>query len=768
MNWQGCVRSFANRLGLKKRLPHFIVFGLVALVYAADGFETFELHLMDIRFELSERQANGGIVLVAIDAKSLRELDTWPWPRNYYIDVLKNLHGAGADRIAFEIDFSSRTDDSVDAALGRAFAEVADASGQRVILPIFKQFENPAAEDRKLAYTAPLPVFSNVTDQAFTNVRPGADSLIRKMATAHAWKDGPVVTLPALLAGLGPDDPRFFYIDFGIDPASIPQISFADVFAGRFDGAAVMGKKVVIGATAVEMGDQLAVPRYGALPGPVLEALAYESLVQDRAIQRVAPVPILIVGVLIAILGGPWLAAVRWRKGLTALAVSTVVVSALSVAMQRGLAVSLDIAPWIALLIFSYLFGLVRNIDRQAIRIFISGMAVSHTRAVMNGMIEKNLDGIFVVGFDGKIEVFNAAAAKMFRRRATDVIGKKVSLLFPPHEGFEAEGPRIARAMEKADLSIAKGKPRELSILRLGGTTLPVEVVISETELKVNSVHPLERRTERRGAFVCFFRDISERNAAQAKESELRSELAHASRLAAIGEMASGFAHELNQPLAAITNYTGGILRRVEAGNIRDPDLPRILREVSDQAQRAGEIIRRIRKFVDKEQTPKIPIAINSTIEEVVALAKGDILENDIEINLDFAENLPFTLADPVQIQQVILNLVRNGIDAICEGRPTLRWVTILTRVAEDGRVEISVSDTGIGIPASVMPHLFEPFFSTKESGMGIGLLICNTIVEEHGGTLKVESKEDVGTTISFSLPSTLQTLDLDPVGTIQ
>ena len=764
MSWQNRVRALANRLRFKKRLPHFIVFGVVTLMYVAGGFEKLEWHLMDLRFEWSGRQASGGIVLVAIDAKSIRQLDTWPWPRSYYIDVLKNLHGAGADRIAFEVDFSSRTDDSVDAALGRAFAEISEAIGNRVILPIFKQFENPVAEDRELVYTSPLPIFSEVTEPAFTNVRPGADSLIRQMATAHVWKDKPVVTLPTLLAGLGPDDPSFFYIDFGIDPASIPQISFADVFAGRFDGSKVKGKNVVIGATAVELGDQLAVPRYGALPGPVLEAMAYESLVQDRAIQRIAPVPILLLGFFISILGGPWLAAARWRKGLIALAVSTIVVLAWSIAMQRGLAVSPDIGPWVVLLVLSYLYGLVRNIDRQALRIFISGMAVAHTRAVMHGMIEKSLEGIIVVGRDGKIELLNPAAARMFCRRTADVVGEKVSILFPPYEGIEAEGPRIARAMENADLPIADGKLRELTILRPGGTTLPVEIAISETELKVNSSHPLERRTEHRGAFVCVVRDISERKAADAKEHQLRSDLAHASRLTAMGEMATGFAHELNQPLAAITNYMGGIVRRVEAGNIRDADLSRILREVSDQAHRAGAIIRRIRKFVNKEETPKVPIAINSTIEEVVALAKGDFLEHNVEINLDLADDPPFTLADPVQIQQVILNLVRNGIDAIREAKPALRWVTISTRMAENGGVEVSVSDTGTGIPASVMPHLFEPFFSTKESGMGIGLLVCNKIIEEHGGEIIVNSKEGVGTTISFTLASALDILDSEPV----
>ena len=251
-------------------------------------------------------------------------------------------------------------------------------------------------------------------------------------------------------------------------------------------------------------------------------------------------------------------------------------------------------------------------------------------------------------------------------------------------------------------------------------------------------------------------RDVTERKLSELKARKLEDDLAHVSRLNTMGEMAAGFAHELNQPLTAITNYAVGTLRRLASGRAEPDELKQVLKLIHEQAQRSGAVIRRIRVLVKKEESDRTPIDLNAAIRDAVSLLQSEAVMFNVTLKLDLAETLPPVIGDSVEIQQVALNLARNAFEAMADIDPEKRELRVTTGVTADGRPEVSVSDTGPGIDPEVLPQLFDTFFTTKKTGLGIGLSICRSIVQAHDGTLTVDGSGDAGTTFRFTLPATV------------
>jgi PAS domain S-box-containing protein len=251
------------------------------------------------------------------------------------------------------------------------------------------------------------------------------------------------------------------------------------------------------------------------------------------------------------------------------------------------------------------------------------------------------------------------------------------------------------------------------------------------------------------------FQNVTERNLAEEHARDLQAELAHVSRLSTMGEMASGLAHELNQPLAAIIAYADACQELVDSERIERAQLLEVLRSVSNQAERAGKIIHRLRSLVKKSQPVRSPIQINDAVREVAALLETETRSVGAQLRLELEDQLPSTSADFVQIQQVVLNLMRNGLDALADAEPDRRELTVSTRVGDEGQVEITIRDGGRGVTRENAARLFEPFFTTKSEGLGMGLPISRTIVEAHGGRLWLTPNPDEGMTARFVLPTT-------------
>ena len=234
--------------------------------------------------------------------------------------------------------------------------------------------------------------------------------------------------------------------------------------------------------------------------------------------------------------------------------------------------------------------------------------------------------------------------------------------------------------------------------------------------------------------------------------SQRQAELTHASRLSTVGEMASGLAHELNQPLGAICSYADACRRMLQEGHVEDTVLA--VDKIAVQARRAAEIIRRIQGFVRKQTVHETSVDVNELIRETLAMSEAEILATKVHVGLDLGGDLPQLLADPIQIQQVVLNLVRNGVDSIRQAGSGGGRLTVTTRRGADEHVLIAVHDTGVGLAAEHKARLFEPFFTTKANGMGLGLPISRSIVESHGGRLWAEAHQPCGASFFVSLPT--------------
>jgi C4-dicarboxylate-specific signal transduction histidine kinase len=238
-------------------------------------------------------------------------------------------------------------------------------------------------------------------------------------------------------------------------------------------------------------------------------------------------------------------------------------------------------------------------------------------------------------------------------------------------------------------------------------------------------------------------------NESQARRHQ--AEVAHAARLSTLGGMAAGLAHELNQPLSAVVSYARGCARRLEAGELSKEALLEVLEEISAQALRAGEVLRRIRDFL-RGESRREQVDLNELVRRALRFAEGEARRAGIRIELALApEPLPAEV-DPIEIEQVVLNLVQNGFDVMVANNGTERALAIETRRIADDTIEVAVRDTGAGIAPDVASRLFVPFFTTKRDGLGLGLSISRSIVEAHGGRLWATANPSRGTTFRFTV----------------
>lgn len=261
-------------------------------------------------------------------------------------------------------------------------------------------------------------------------------------------------------------------------------------------------------------------------------------------------------------------------------------------------------------------------------------------------------------------------------------------------------------------------------------------------------------------ALLGITRDITARKHAEDEVRLHYRELAHAARVNTMGEMASGLAHELNQPLAAIANYSRGCLHRIRSGGGTVEDLAQAIEQVCDQAERAGGIISSLRRFVHKEDSRRQAQDLHAIVREAMLIAGPEIKLHNVTVRIDLASDMPAVLGHAIQIEQVVLNLVRNAVEAMSESPPEGRFLELRTFFEEDMAV-IEVRDSGPGLAREMQSRIFEPFFTTKPEGMGMGLPICRSIVEAHGGTL-VASPNNAGCGLTFRFTLRLATEEVN------
>jgi len=287
--------------------------------------------------------------------------------------------------------------------------------------------------------------------------------------------------------------------------------------------------------------------------------------------------------------------------------------------------------------------------------------------------------------------------------------------------------------------------PQELAELVDAYDQLVSEVEKHQSELE----HRVNERT------LELVNEITERQSAQLKLQDQQAQLAHVTRLSTMAEMATSFAHELNQPLAAISAYVDGSINRLQSGEAPTDGVINALEKASEQAVRAGQVIRRIREFIQNAEQERQVININDIVRDAVDMLEAEAKSNQVTVETILSDQGANVHVDPIQIQQALLNLGRNGIQAMAhlpEIQP--RDLTVKTIIEPEKKVTILIQDTGHGLAADIREKMFDPFFTTKENGLGMGLPISRTIAEVHQGVLLYETENDKGTIFKITLPA--------------
>lgn len=393
-----------------------------------------------------------------------------------------------------------------------------------------------------------------------------------------------------------------------------------------------------------------------------------------------------------------------------------------------------------------FIYAPVTDTDGAVTGIFCQGFDVTETHiareklreseAQLQSILDSVPDPMIVIDEHAIIQSFSAAAETLFGWKAGETLGQNVRILMSPpdraaHDAYLEEFERTGRRRDF-------GNPRIITAQRMDGSEFPVELFVGEA------------RAGGHRLFTCFVRDLTERRAAEARLQELQADLLHASRVSAMGEMASGLAHELNQPISAIANYLRGVRRIVERDDLDLQQLARVLDKAAEQALRAGDVIRGMREFMNRGQAEMGAESLSMLVGEANALAMVGASLRSVRLTTHLDPDSDRVLANRVQAQQVLVNLIRNALEAMTDS--DRRELTISSRAVDERFVAVRVSDTGPGLSEEMRKNLFQPFMSSKDKGMGVGLSICRKIITAHGGAIWVEANTGGGATFVFTL----------------
>lgn len=714
---------------------------IVSLLHVSGALNGLDRTLMDLRFQALAQPASGQTVIVAIDPKSLRALGAWPWPRALHAVVIEKLGAGDAQRIGVDIDFSSSPADIADETIEHVVRSV-DA---KVVLPVFKHWAS--LTDETLVHSAPPPPLSKNVRLGSVNVTRAADGMVRRYDRLHRWQDGYVAGFAAEVSARSGSATDAFAIDFAIRPRTIPRLSFVDVLNGTFEKSEIAGKYVIVGATAPELGDELPVPLYGTLSGPELQALAAETLIQGRAIDRVPPSMDLAMAILILLALSRWCdRAPQWLV-LSVLAGGAAVLVLGPMAVQAAIPLDIPTGTSLVALGLGSVHGLTRQLDIQATDLCKRTGAARERRALFEAIVESNADGIVVSDESGRIRHINPTAASL--------LGWSLAAA---QEGDLQDVLVIVDETVPSPVS-PTGEPAtvEVMLLKSNGEHMPVEMVIRYLTLEL----PTGMRERRRGPrqyVMHAFRDIAQRKRAEAALALTAERALEADRMKS--EFIANMSHELRTPLNAIIGFSEVIKQEMYGplGNEK-------YRSYSSDIHASGthllslisDLLEVSKITAGKVDLDLAELDLEQIFTDILRIVRGYPGASKLVLSADVKPNARRLIADDRSIRQILLNLLSNAI----KFTPPGGHVKMSANGLANGGLAICVEDDGIGIPPAEIPHVTEAFHQVdspahrRKPGTGLGLHIVQRLSELLGGELSVSSAVSRGTRIRITFPPT-------------
>jgi signal transduction histidine kinase len=708
------------------------IFALAAALTAASLFTPAQQALYDALFRVVTRPPSGEIVLVQIDPRSLAAVATWPWPRSRHAEVVRKLNAAGAELISLDIDFSSPSRPEEDAALAEA---VAEAQG-RVVLPSFIQHAVRGVT-QELTETEPLPALRKHALVGNANVF-APHGKARRAHVGLFLEDGKYrPTFAALLGQKRASTVADFDIDFGIDATKVRRFSIIDVLNGSFDPDAVKGKRVIVGATAIELGDFVPVPVRGIIPGVELQLLMAESILQGRTLTPVGPLGALLIVALTLIALRP--SRSRWAMKDHGLPL-VLVIGGLTAGPAVALAatpVLVETAPALFAAVACFLCTGLRELGARARAVLRERSTGNFRRVLVNLIVEESSDGVVVADSAGRIELCNERAAVLLNATPTTLMTRPVGRFLPTFDMLPATG-------EHADTV----RQTELTAECHGGEAqLDVSVRRMTVPAAASNGEPIR-------VDVYTLRDVTARRRAEEAERRAQAERLMAER--AKSNFVANMSHELRTPLNAIIGFSEMMAAQL-MGPLGQPQYVEFSQVVAKSGHHLLALVNNILEIsrIDSDAGSLMveEVDFDECAEASAAFARSSRDYKSQTIAVEVADGAKRVRADRRVIKQTLANLLSNAVKFTGpEGKICVRaWV-------EGDSFLFEVSDNGTGIDPAMMPHLTDLFrhadqgFTRKHEGMGAGLHLVRRYLDLMNGTLSFDSTLGKGTRVCVTL----------------
>ena len=793
---------------MRTLIPSLAIAALSVGLYLA-GFLTFaDRAFMEGRFALLQRDASQEIAIVAIDPESLQKIGVWPWPREFHARLLDRLRELGVRRIGYDIDFSAQSTADQDRRLEGALS----AHSPPVILPAFRQFSKPRGSDELIA-SLPLPSLAQYATVASINVRPDSDGVVRQVEPIQDFDELILPFMAARLATARDVRQAAFSIDYGIRADTIPIFAFADILFGS--GEKLAGRDIFVGSTAVELGDQLAVPHYAALPGVVVQALAYESIVQNRALAALPPWLTAFATLIVTLAAFFAMAQYRWGGASLVLAATATFIIGASFGLQAMAPSFVEVAPLLLAALLSYGVTLVLTIGRQEETILQATADARRWQRGLNAVFEASFDAILRVGRRGEIRAMNPAARAQFGTREAMSVKDALPLPVGALPGGDADeslaqredgsffSARVQVAEVDSDERIAVvHDSTEHKVLQREATrffNLSQDLVaVLDLQGRILRVNPSWRRTLGLDSaklvgsnFGLLFRAADARDLQTFLERRPQGEISKPFETAIESrtgqerwyhwvvvlspddgmafvsgrettdrhrnetlkdEFISTVSHELRTPLTALRGALSHLTRNPTEG-VGDTDRFQLLKIADRNSERLARLVNNLLDLQELE-SGEIDQAYSPVgLSDIIRHVMSDC--EPLTAEKGVAISLTDRASGPVVLgnSSQLTRVVTNLLSNAIKVAPPGTSVGI--ELADGGEhVQILVRDEGPGIPDSVRSRIFERFVHYGDAGgTGLGLSIVKGLVEQHRGTIAFTTKEGKGTTFIVTLP---------------